>query len=79
MSRSLRAPVSLFCLVVCLEADVSPSSGIRVPMCVCFGSEADISPAIGIRVPSLPVFVCVLFGVREPNYGSSDSRSRRDT
>ena len=35
-----------------------------------FGSEADVSPAIGVRVPCLPVFVCVLFGVHEPNYGA---------
>ena len=41
-----------------------------------FGSEADVSPAIGIRVPCLPFCACVCFGVREPNYGSSDSHSR---
>ena len=63
--------------VVCLESGISPSSGIWFPVSV-FGSEVDVSPAIGVRVPGLPVFVCVLFGVREPNYGSSDSRSRRD-
>ena len=53
--------MSLFCLVVCLEADVSPSSGIWVPVCVCFGSDADVSPEIGSRAPRLPlpVFVCV--------------------
>ena len=53
--------MSLFCLVVCLEADVSPSSGIWVPVCVCFGSDADVSPVIGIQAPRLPlpVFVCV--------------------
>ena len=46
---------------MCLEADVSPSSGIRVPVCVCFGSDADVSPVIGIQAPRLPlpVFVCV--------------------
>ena len=46
---------------MCLEADVSPSSGIWVPVCVCFGSDADVSPVIGIRAPRLPlpVFVCV--------------------
>jgi hypothetical protein len=61
MSRSLRAPV-LFCLVVCLESGISPSSGIWFPVWVCFGSESDVSPAIGIRIPRLPVsvlFVCV--------------------
>ena len=62
-----------------LESDVSPAIGSRFPLCVFVGSESDVSPAIGIRVPGLPVGVCVLFGVREPNYGSSDSRSRRDT
>ena len=41
-----------------------------------FGSEADVCPAIGIRVPCLLACVFVLFGVREPNYGSSDSHSR---
>ena len=47
---------------MCLEADVSPSSGIWVPVCVCFGSDADVSPVIGIQAPRLPlpVFVCVL-------------------
>ena len=51
----------ILCLVVCLEADVSPSSGIRVPVCVCFGSDADVSPVIGIQAPRLPlpVLVCV--------------------
>ena len=46
---------------MCLDADVSPSSGIRVPVCVCFGSDADVSPSIGIQAPCLPlpVFVCV--------------------
>ena len=38
-----------------------------------FGSESDISPAIGIRIPRLPV--SVVFGVREPSYGCSDSSS----
>jgi hypothetical protein len=33
--------------------------------------ESDVSPAIGSRFP-----VCVLFGVRVPNYSSSDSHSR---
>ena len=75
IGSSSRLPINLL-VVVCLEADVSPSSGIRVPVCVCFGSDADVSPVIGIQVPSLPVFVCVLFGVHEPNYGSSDSHSR---
>ena len=60
-------------LVVCLEAGVSPSSGSWVPVCVCFGSDADVSPVIGIQAPCLPVWVRVLFGVREPNYGNSDS------
>ena len=52
------------------ESDVSPAIGIRfpgLPICV----ESDVSPAIGSRFP-----VWVLFGVREPNYGSSDSHSR---
>ncbi|KAI5384771.1 hypothetical protein KIW84_071676 [Lathyrus oleraceus] len=31
---SSRLPINLL-VVVCLEADVSPSSGIRVPVCVC--------------------------------------------
>ena len=46
---------------MCLEADVRPSSGIRVPVWVCFGSDADVSPVIGIQAPRLPlpVFVCV--------------------
>ena len=44
---------------MCLEADVSPSSGIWVPVCVCFGSDADISPAIGIQAPCLPSCVCL--------------------
>ncbi|KAI5385393.1 hypothetical protein KIW84_072115 [Lathyrus oleraceus] len=61
-----------------VRAGVSPSSGIWVPVCVCFGSDADVSPVIGIQAPCLPVWVRVLFGVREPNYSSSDSRSRRD-
>ena len=45
---------------MCLEADVSPSSGIRVPVWV-FGSDADVSPVIGVQAPCLPlpVFVCV--------------------
>ena len=49
------------CVVVCLEVDVSPSSGIRVPVCECFGSDAVVRPAVGIRAPCLPlpVFVCV--------------------
>ncbi|KAI5384769.1 hypothetical protein KIW84_071674 [Lathyrus oleraceus] len=49
------------CVVVCLEADVSLSSGIRVPVWVCFGSDADVSPVSGIQAPRLllPVFVCV--------------------
>ena len=52
------------------ESDVSPAIGIRFP-CLPVCVESDISPAIGSRFP-----VCVLFGVREPNYGSSDSHSR---
>ena len=44
-----------------------------------FGSEADVSPVTGVRVPCLPCVRVFFFGVREPNYGSSDSRSRRDT
>ena len=52
-------------------------------MFVC--AESDVSPAIGIRFPCLPACVCFdisasvrvfCFGVREPNYGSSDSHSR---
>ena len=50
--------MSLFCLVVCLEADVSPSSGIWVPVCVCFGSNADVSPVIGVQAPRLPSCAC---------------------
>ena len=41
-----------------MEADVSPSSGIWVPVCVCFGSDADVSPVIGVRAPRLPFCVC---------------------
>jgi hypothetical protein len=37
-----------------LEADVSPSSGIRVPALVRFGSDADVIPSIGCRAPRLP-------------------------
>ena len=46
---------------MCLEADVSPSSGIWVPVCVCLGSDVNVSPVIGSRAPRLPVFclVCV--------------------
>ena len=52
------------------ESDVSPVIGIRSP-CLPVCVEFDVSPAIGSRFP-----VCVLFGVREPNYGNSDSHSR---
>ena len=57
--------------VVCLESDVSPAIGIWFPVWVCFGSESDKSLAIGIQIPRLPVYV--VFGVREPSYGCSDS------
>ena len=53
IGSSSRLPINLL-VVVCLEADVSPSSGIRVPVCVCFGSDADVSPVIGVRAPRLP-------------------------
>ena len=42
-----------------MEADVSPSSGIRVPVLVrVFGSDANVSPVIGIQAPRLPSCVC---------------------
>ena len=69
--------MSLFCLVVCLEADVSPSSGIRVPVCVCFGSDADVSPVIGIRAPRLPLSLFVLCAC-QPSYECSDSPSSEE-
>ena len=53
------------------ESDVSPAIGIRSP-CLPVCVESDVSPAIGSRF-----LVCVFcFGVRELNYGSSDSHSR---
>ena len=66
-------------LRVCLESDVSPAIGIRFPVSL-FWVELDVRPAIGIPFPvcfdvSASLF-SVLFGVREPNYGSFDSHSR---
>ena len=60
---------------MCQDMDVSPAIGCPYPEYL-FGLESDVSPAIGVRVPCLPFCACVCFGVREPNYGSSDSHSR---
>ena len=63
------------------ESDVSPAIGIRFPVC-CLFAESDVRPAIGSLFPFVFLLtsqrLCVVFcfGVRYPNYGSSDSHSR---
>ena len=65
--RDLSGQPFVFFACVCMLSDY-----------VCLGSDADVSPVIGIQAPCLPVGVCVLFGVRKPNYSGSDSCSRQD-